>query len=806
MSAFPKFFPKSAFLGPHAENAEMWIKMISDVFMDYKYWRRNYSANDQMSLSNSEKNDVAYTQWTDNLENELQQVLSELKAHFPFHSPRYLAHMLSEITLPAALGYFAGMLYNPNNVTEEAAPVTVKYEMEYGEWICEMLGYEKESSWAHICSGGTIANVEALWVARQVQFMPLVVKQFCTEHDVRYEVEINNDCLPIVDVGTGALLSLSPEASLQIMKGLLDFLCENSGGMSIEDCEKKFQQFEEKKSHYSVRRRGFHAVLDSINHEISAAEKCEKKLKPITFAPATSHYSVKKAANLLGYGEDAVRFVSVDENFRMDINDLKNKLEATISHENEYVAAVIAITGTTEEGAVDPVHKIVKLRNEIERTYGKSFWLHVDAAWGGFIRTLLKDKDSAEKSSVDISGQYIGVNGDKKTSEWGGDREVVEAFIAIKYADSVTIDPHKLGYIPYPAGVIAFRDYNTSKLMKQRANYIFDSSEEFKRFFDSNNKIVAAGQYIIEGSRPGAAAVSCWLSAKTIPLNSTCHGEIMKISLLGVRELKHFLTKHRSDLFSKLEADVSAFDKNGISPFTFELLYGKPDTNVLCLVVVPMEWKQGKAKSIESRGMQRPDAVRNLIKINELNKQVLQKFSIKNESNESRQAPHGTKFFLSNTSLNVEQYDIASVKSILSRLNVTEEDYIKNGLVALRIVVMNPWYAINLDSISRGKKSYFEEFVNELHGSTIESMRELNGMTRKSVAKNRIDVSRKSVTKADVESDSEIERVLDSASEQDLEEPVKELHKAKKFLPKEIAALLPPIEADVVAVADAVDF
>ena len=83
--------------------------------------------------------------------------------------------MTSDQTIPSILGYFAGMLYNPNNVTPEAAPVTVQWELEVGADILRMLGFQPppkhvgpggvktEFGWAHVTSGGTVANLEALW-------------------------------------------------------------------------------------------------------------------------------------------------------------------------------------------------------------------------------------------------------------------------------------------------------------------------------------------------------------------------------------------------------------------------------------------------------------------------------------------------------------------------------------------------------------------------------------------------------------------------------------------------------------------
>ena len=49
------------------------------------------------------------------------------------------------------------------------------------------------------------------------------------------------------------------------------------------------------------------------------------------------------------------------------------------------------------------------------------------------------------------------------TIKWD-DFEVIRAFAKFREADSITINPHKLGYIQYPAGVIAFRDSNAVQL------------------------------------------------------------------------------------------------------------------------------------------------------------------------------------------------------------------------------------------------------------------------------------------------------------------------------------------------------
>ena len=85
----------------------------------------------------------------------------------------------------------------------------------------------------------------------------------------------------------------------------------------------------------------------------------------MVLASAAAHYSIAKACNVLGYGEDAARLIPVNERFQMDVEALRGTIRGLAPE--EYVAAVIGIVGTTEEGAVDPIHRIRFLRDECER-------------------------------------------------------------------------------------------------------------------------------------------------------------------------------------------------------------------------------------------------------------------------------------------------------------------------------------------------------------------------------------------------------------------------------------------------------
>jgi glutamate/tyrosine decarboxylase-like PLP-dependent enzyme len=88
--------------------------------------------------------------------------------HYPFFHPRYAGQMLKPPNPVAAAGYLAGMLINPNNHALDGGPGTSALESEVVADLAEMFGFGAPFL-GHLTSSGTIANLEALWVARELQ-------------------------------------------------------------------------------------------------------------------------------------------------------------------------------------------------------------------------------------------------------------------------------------------------------------------------------------------------------------------------------------------------------------------------------------------------------------------------------------------------------------------------------------------------------------------------------------------------------------------------------------------------------------
>jgi len=89
-----------------------------------------------------------------------------LKDNYPFFHPRYAGQMLKPPHPAAVVGYLAAMLINPNNHALDGGPATAQMEREVVAQLAAMFGLGTHLG--HLTSSGTIANLEALFVAREL--------------------------------------------------------------------------------------------------------------------------------------------------------------------------------------------------------------------------------------------------------------------------------------------------------------------------------------------------------------------------------------------------------------------------------------------------------------------------------------------------------------------------------------------------------------------------------------------------------------------------------------------------------------
>jgi glutamate/tyrosine decarboxylase-like PLP-dependent enzyme len=90
-----------------------------------------------------------------------------MDAMVPFFHPRYAGQMLKPPHPVAVASYLAAMMVNPNNHALDASQATSPMEVEVVADLARMFGLA-EPSLGHLTSSGTIANLEALWVAREL--------------------------------------------------------------------------------------------------------------------------------------------------------------------------------------------------------------------------------------------------------------------------------------------------------------------------------------------------------------------------------------------------------------------------------------------------------------------------------------------------------------------------------------------------------------------------------------------------------------------------------------------------------------
>ncbi len=165
------------------------------------------------------------------------------------------------------------------------------------------------------------------------------------------------------------------------------------------------------------------------------------------------HYSLRKAADLLGLGQRHLIAVPVTEHHRIDLRALRAEI-ARLRARRIGILAIVGIAGTTETGNVDPLAAMADIAAEC----GAHF--HVDAAWGG--PTL-------------FSRRYRGL------------------LDGIERADSVTIDAHKQLYVPVGAGMVVFREVQALDAVEHHANYVIRKGSR------------DIGKHTLEGTRPGMA-------------------------------------------------------------------------------------------------------------------------------------------------------------------------------------------------------------------------------------------------------------------------------------------------------------
>lgn len=107
----------------------------------------------------------------DHVQAVLGELVERLDDNFPYFHPQYAGQMLKPPHPVAVAAYLATMQLNPNNHSIDASRATTAMEHEVLDQLAAMFGYTPENGvdyMGHLTTSGTTANLEALWVSREI--------------------------------------------------------------------------------------------------------------------------------------------------------------------------------------------------------------------------------------------------------------------------------------------------------------------------------------------------------------------------------------------------------------------------------------------------------------------------------------------------------------------------------------------------------------------------------------------------------------------------------------------------------------
>ena len=258
---------------------------------------------------------------------------------------------------------------------------------------------------------------------------------------------------------------------------------------------------------------------------IRAARNHARKYKGITdgeiIIPDSAHFSFKKAADMLNL---KIVEAKLDENYKIDVESLKDVI-------SDKTVAIVAIAGTTELGLIDPIEEISEIAFE------NNIYFHVDAAFGGFSIPFLR------QAGYDLPVFDFSLDG----------------------VCSITVDPHKMGLAPIPAGGIIFRKEEYLDVMAVDSPYL-----------------TVKTQSTIVGTRLGASSAATYAIMKYFVKEG-----YLKLAQ-GMMNNTHFLAENLKkigyEIICEPELNIVAFNHPNM------------ETNELALKLEELGWKVSVSK------------------------------------------------------------------------------------------------------------------------------------------------------------------------------------------------------------------
>jgi glutamate/tyrosine decarboxylase-like PLP-dependent enzyme len=234
--------------------------------------------------------------------------------------------------------------------------------------------------------------------------------------------------------------------------------------------------------------------------------------RPLVYASGEVHSCITRAVEFLGFGAQALRWVPLDAERRMDAGALARM----IAEDRELGATpvcVVATAGTVNTGAVDPLEEIAGVADR------EGLWFHVDGAYGAIGAAL---------------------------------PELADRYRGLERADSVVVDPHKWLYVPYEAGAVLVRELaNLESAFATRAEYLEVGDEDY---FNGPVWFHERGPQLSRGFR----ALKVWAVMRHIGLHG--YRELWRRDLAVAAELRRLADAHpRLELVPSTDLSVCCF-------------------------------------------------------------------------------------------------------------------------------------------------------------------------------------------------------------------------------------------------------
>ncbi|MCX5336198.1 aminotransferase class I/II-fold pyridoxal phosphate-dependent enzyme [Streptomyces sp. NBC_00140] len=136
--------------------------------MDLQHWlgRATHAIEDWADIFGPYQTHPSLQVDDDRFATAFEEFTGRLRDNYPFFHPSYVGQMLKPPHPAAVVGYLTAMLINPNNHALDGGPATARMEREAVAQLAVMFGYDTHLG--HLTTSGTIANLEALFVAREL--------------------------------------------------------------------------------------------------------------------------------------------------------------------------------------------------------------------------------------------------------------------------------------------------------------------------------------------------------------------------------------------------------------------------------------------------------------------------------------------------------------------------------------------------------------------------------------------------------------------------------------------------------------